>query len=539
MRVLCIWPEFPVTYWGCEYTLRLLGKRAALPPLGLLTVAALLPSRWQVRLCDTNVRALDPADLEWASVVFLSGMLIQRPSLEELAIAARACGKPVVIGGAYASTSPDAVAPFADCVVVGEAEELMPELVAAVESGAPLPRRLQAPMRPDVTRTPTPRYELLDPSAYQSIGLQLSRGCPFNCEFCDIIEIFGRTPRIKTAPQILAELDAIYATGFRGAVFFVDDNFIGNKVQTRRILPRVAAWMRAHGDPFFLYTEASLNLATDDGLIDAMVDAGFGWVFIGIETPSPQALRETQKLQNTVVDPDAGVRKLTARGLEVMAGFIVGFDADDAAAIERERDWIRRAPIPLAMVGLLTALPGTQLERRLLREGRLRELSGGEFFGRTNFVTRLDEAALLDGYARLLADIYAPAAYFERALRALALCPAERSRFRMPARQLLAWLGRSLWHQGVRSRYRAAYWRYLAQVARRCPRRLARAVGLALLGEHMIRYTAEDVLPRLRHARDELERERRSGRRFEPVAVHDEGERAPATLVRADRLHRR
>jgi radical SAM superfamily enzyme YgiQ (UPF0313 family) len=539
MRVLCVWPAFPVTYWGCEYTLRLLGKKAALPPLGLLTVAALLPRDWEVRLCDVNVRPLEAAELAWADVVFLSGMLIQRPSLEALATRARAQGKPVVIGGPYAATSPDEVAPFADCVVVGEAEELMPELVAALEGGGALPRRMQAPVRPDVTRSPTPRFDLIDTSAYQSIGLQFSRGCPFNCEFCDIIEIFGRTPRMKTAPQLLAELDAIYATGFRGAVFFVDDNFIGNKVQTRRLLPCVAAWMRTHGDPFFLYTEASLNLATDDALVDAMVAAGFGWVFIGIETPSPAALRETQKLQNTVVDAAAGVRKLTARGLEVMAGFIVGFDADDADAIERQREWIRSAPIPLAMVGLLQALPGTQLERRLEREGRLREMSGGELFGRTNFVTRLDEAALLGGYARLLADIYAPVAYFARASLTLELCPVEPSRFRLPLRQVLAWLVRSIWQQGVRSRYRAAYWRYLARVVRRCPRRLARGVGLALLGEHMIRYTAEDVLPRLARAVDEVHREGARAHVAAVTAAGDEGDLAPTALVGAERLRPR
>jgi radical SAM superfamily enzyme YgiQ (UPF0313 family) len=536
VRVLLIWPAFPITYWGCEYTLGLLGKKAALPPLGLLTVAALLPSSWQIRLCDCNVRALADADLEWANVVFLSGMLIQRPSLEALATRARAAGKRVVVGGAYASTSPDAVAPFADCVVVGEAEDLVRELAFMLERGGPLPRRLQAPARPNVTSSPTPRYDLLDVGAYQSIGLQFSRGCPFNCEFCDIIEIFGRIPRIKTAEQVLAELDAIHATGFRGAVFFVDDNFIGNKVQTRRVLPRVADWMRAHDDPFFLYTEASLNLAVDDGLIDAMVDAGFGWVFIGIETPSPEALRETQKLQNTAVDAADGVRKLTARGLEVMAGFIVGFDADDAQAVEREREWIRRAPIPLAMVGLLTALPGTQLTRRLQREGRLRETSGGDFFVRTNFVTRLDEEELLAGYARLLADVYSPDAYFERAARTLELCPIERSRFRMPAAQTLEWLARSLWHQGVRSRYRGAYWRYLARVVRRCPRRLARAVGLALLGEHMIRYTAEDVLPRLARAIEEVRRERTHG----PTAALRPASDVDVTrdrLVRADDLH--
>ena len=499
-HVLCVWPRFPATYWGLEHALPILGARSILPPLGLLTVTAHLPRDWPVRLCDLNVRALDERELAWADVVLISGMLIQRDSMLEVAARARSLGKPVVAGGAYVSTSPDEVQPHVDCVVQGEAEELMPALVEALAGARRLPSRMQARERPDVTRTPVPRWDLIDPRAYQSIGVQFSRGCPFNCEFCDIIEIFGRHPRVKTVPQLLAELDAIYATGFRGALFVVDDNFIGNKAEVRRLLPPLAAWMRAHGDPFLLYTEASLNLASDGALVDAMVEAGFQWVFVGIETPSPEALRHTQKLQNTTVDALGGVRTLTARGLEVMAGFIVGFDTDDEQAVDRQRDWIGSAPIPLAMVSLLAALPGTQLERRLKREGRLRARSSGELQGRTNFVTRLDEATLLLGYARLLAEIYSPRAYFDRALRTLALCPVEKSRFRARAGQVLGWLLRSLWQQGVRAPYRAEYWHYLARVLRACPRRLPRAVGLAVLGEHMIRYTAEDVLPRLTEA---------------------------------------
>ncbi|HEX8951147.1 MAG TPA: radical SAM protein, partial [Polyangia bacterium] len=389
MRVLLVYPSFPKTYWGAEHSLALTGKKSMLPPLGLITVAALLPPSWPVRLADLNVCPLDPADLDWADVVFVSGMLVQKESLHAVARLARARGKRVVAGGAYASTSPDALAPEVDCVVVGEAEELMATLVEALEADA-LPARLEADEYPDVKTVPTPRYELLDVSAYQSIGVQWSRGCPFNCEFCDIIEIFGRRARTKTPAQLCTELDAVFATGFRGSLFIVDDNFIGNKVEARRLLGPLAAWMRAHGDPFYLYTEASLNLATDDALIDAMVDAGFNSVFIGIETPSDEALRHTQKLQNTTIDAAEAVRKLNARGIEVMAGFIVGFDTDDADAVERQRAWIGQSPIPLAMVGILIALPGTQLERRLEREGRLVHESGGDNFMRTNFVTTLD-----------------------------------------------------------------------------------------------------------------------------------------------------
>ena len=505
-KVLCVYPKFPRTYWGAEYALPLCGKRTLLPPLGLLTIAALLPSDWPVRLCDMNVKPLDDADLDWADVVFLSGMIIQRDSLLAVARRARARGKRVVAGGPYANTSADVLAAEVDCVVVGEAEELMPALCAAIERGE-LPARMQASARPDVSVLPPPRYELLqDASAYQSIGLQWSRGCPFNCEFCDIIEVFGRKPRTKSAAQLGRELDAIYATGYRGSVFIVDDNFIGNKVEVRRMLPALGAWMRAHGDPFDLYTEASVNLATDDRLIDAMVDAGFSSVFLGIETPSEEALRETQKLQNTALDLDVAVRKLVSRGLEVMAGFIVGFDSDDAGAVERQREWIARSPIPLAMVGILTALPGTQLETRLRAEGRLVEDSTGDNFARPNFVTTLDEPTLLAGYARMLAEVYSPENYFARAERALAACPEERTRFRHRLRYGLGCLVRSLVWQGLFSNYRWAYWRFLLRAVRRTPGRFARAIAFCIQGEHMIRYTREDVLPRVEQAIDDARR---------------------------------
>ncbi|HJZ84906.1 MAG TPA: B12-binding domain-containing radical SAM protein [Polyangia bacterium] len=496
MRVLLVYPSFPKTYWGAEYAMPLAGRKSILPPLGLITVAALLPQHWELELADLNVRPLDPAALDRADAVFVSGMLVQRESLLEVARLARARGKIVVAGGAYASTSPDALAPYVDCVVVGEAEDLIGELAAALESGTP-PRRMQALERPDVSRVPPPRYDLLDMNAYVSIGVQWSRGCPFNCEFCDIIEIFGRKPRTKSPEQLCRELDAIYSAGFRGSVFVVDDNFIGNKVLVRRMLPTLTAWMRAHGDPFDLYTEASVNLAADDTLIDAMVEAGFTSVFLGIETPSPEALRETQKLQNTAVDLDVGVRKLIERGLDVMAGFIIGFDADDAEAVERQREWIARSPIPLAMVGVLIALPGTQLERRLAAEGRLLHESGGDNFGRTNFVTKLDEPTLLEGFARLLADVYRPAAYFDRCARALELCPREKARFRRSLRFSLACFARSLLEQGLLSNYRLVYFRFLLRVLWRAPQRFPRAIGLAIHGAHMIRYTREDVLPRL------------------------------------------
>jgi radical SAM superfamily enzyme YgiQ (UPF0313 family) len=497
VKALLVWPRFPRSYWGQEYTLAIIGKGAVIPPLGLLTVAALLPRSWDLRLVDLNVAELEEHDLAWADLVMVSGMRIQRASFHEVIRRARAAGKRIVAGGPYVSTSPEEVAEI-DHVVVGEAEEVLPGLARAIELGAEAPRRLQASGRPDVSRTPVPRFDLLSIERYDTISIQFSRGCPFNCEFCDIIEIFGRVPRTKSPEQLVVELEAIRATGFRGPVFLVDDNFIGNKVAAKRMLRRLAAWSEARDYPFDFFTEASVNLADDDALIQGLVAAGFSSVFLGIETPSREALLETQKRQNTHLDLEAAVEKLVRAGLQVMAGFIVGFDADDETIFERQYQFISRSPISMAMVGMLTALPSTQLWRRLAAEGRLLHEGEGDAAYHPNFVTRLPAAKLVAGYGRLLAALYEPRAYFRRALRTLELqrdLPAPK--YRRSLRFTVSAVARSLWRQGVRGGYRRAYWAFLARALRMAPRRIARAMALAIHAEHFIRYTFEDVLPRL------------------------------------------
>jgi radical SAM superfamily enzyme YgiQ (UPF0313 family) len=467
------------------------------PPLGLLTIAALLPRSWELRLVDLNLGELDERDLAWADVVMLSGMRIQRASFHEVVARARAAGKRIVAGGPYVSTTPDEALDI-DHVVIGEAEDVLPDLARALETGAEAPRRLQASSRPDVSRTPVPRFDLLRIERYDSISVQFSRGCPFNCEFCDIIEIFGRVPRTKSPEQLVAELDAVKATGFRGPVFLVDDNFIGNKVAAKRMLRRLAAWSEAHGFPFDFFTEASVNLADDDALIRGLVAAGFSSVFLGIETPSREALLEAQKRQNTHLDLEEAVEKLVRAGLQVMAGFIVGFDADDETIFERQHEFISRSPISMAMVGLLTALPSTQLWRRLAAEDRLLHDSEGDAAYHPNFVTRLPAATLVSGYGRLLASLYEPRAYFRRALRTLELQrDLPPPKYRRPLRYSVAAVARSVWKQGVRSGYRRDYWTFLARALRTAPRRVAHAMALAIHAEHFIRYTFEDVLPRL------------------------------------------
>jgi len=496
MKALLVYPVFPKSYWGQEYTNPITGRRAIVPPLGLITIAAMLPEHWELRLLDMNVEPLDDSAIAWADVVMLSAMRIQAASFHDVARRAAAMGKRVVAGGPYVTSDPQAGHGI-DHVVIGEAEDVLPDLARELERGRGA-ARVEAPSRPDVKRTPAARYDLLRVESYNAIGVQFSRGCPFNCEFCDIIELFGRSPRTKPPDQLLRELDAVLATGFRGAVFLVDDNFIGNKVAAKKMLSRLAGWTVDNGHPFDFFTEASVNLADDDEMIAKMVAADFSAVFLGIETPSKEALLETQKRQNAYLDLNEAVDKLAKNGLEVMGGFIVGFDADDETIFDLQFEFIDRSPIAKAMVGILTALPMTQLWRRLAREGRLYGGAVGDAAYRPNFATRLPEETLVAGYGKLLARLYQPAAYFRRAYRSLELGrEAKKSPFRRPFWYAFGVAWRSLWYQGVRASYRAEYWKFLARVAWRMPDQFVPGVAAAVAGEHMIRYTFEDILPRL------------------------------------------
>jgi radical SAM superfamily enzyme YgiQ (UPF0313 family) len=519
MRALLVHPEFPTTYWGFQHGLRAIGKRASLPPLGLLTLAALLPREWELRLVDTNIDRLRDDDILWADVVLVGGMLVQEPSMHEVIARARALGRRTVLGGPAVSTSPERFTD-ADALFGGEVEGREAEVAAIIEGRAGAPRLvpLRKEGRPSVQSAPPPRFDLLDLSAYVSMSIQYSRGCPYLCEFCDIIEIYGRVPRMKTPAQVLAELDALRALGWRGSVFFVDDNFIGNIKEVRKLLPHVRRWQEAHGFPFELYTEASVNLAGDEQLIADLVGCGFSSVFLGIETPSPAALKETHKLQNLRLDLVEAVDRLTRAGLEVMAGFIVGFDSDDASAFEAQRAFLEAAPIPLAMVGILTALPDTALWRRLESEGRLREHSDGNAFGRTNFATVMDEETLLRGYAGLLAELYSEAGYFKRCMAYLERAPepAASRPVRSGGAMLLL---RAIWHLGVVSPRRSLFWKLVGRAARVSMRRVPWAIEKAVEGEHFLRYTSEDVLPRLEAAIEEVRKERRSTRAAEAVAA--------------------
>ena len=421
-NVLLVAPGYDgSTFWSVRA-----GDRVATIPLGLITVAALLPPDWTCRLVDCRVEALTDADIDWADVVMTGGMLPQRESTLAVVRRAQARGRPTVIGGPDATSSPEAYA-ASDFRVLGEVETILADWVAAWRGGARNGLFKAVPFAVSMADSPIPRFDLLNSSAYLYFGVQFSRGCPFTCEFCDIIELFGRVPRTKSIEQVLGELDALYAMGYRGQVDFVDDNLIGNKKALRLLLPRLIAWQEERGYPFHLSTEASLNLADDDALLALMRRANFFMVFVGIETPDEATLVQTQKKQNTRRSIAQSIHKLYAAGMYVTAGFILGFDSEKGSVAEGMIDCIEQSDIPVNMIGLLYALPDTQLSRRLEREGRLVDMADRLSVGDgavadqsgwgLNFRTSRPRRDILADHRTVLARTFAPAAFFGRVRR--------------------------------------------------------------------------------------------------------------------------
>jgi radical SAM superfamily enzyme YgiQ (UPF0313 family) len=484
MKILLINPEFPDTYWSFRHALPFEGKRSVFPPLGLLTVSALLPVSWERRLVDLNIEPLKVSDIEWADMIFATAMLVQKESLQSVVKQCKALGKLVVIGGPYVTTSAENL-PEADHIFLGEAEMTLPEFVHDLEVGCAR-RVYQAAERPALSASPLPDFSLAKLKHYSAMSVQYSRGCPFQCEFCDIIEIYGRIPRTKSTEQMLSELDALKDIGWRGTVFIVDDNFIGNKRNVKQFLPELASWQEKHGRPFEFHTEASVNLADDDCLLAGMRQAGFNRVFLGIETPVEESLVEARKTQNTRVNLLDSVKKIQGYGIEVMAGFIVGFDNDPDDIFERQIDFIRESAIPLAMVGLLTALPDTQLWRRLKREGRLlAESSGDNTSGSLNFVPKMNAARLIEGYQKILQTIYQPSEYYQRTLECLKRVS---SNGLIPRRYSfiggVVSLARIAFKLGVLDRERREFWRFFRCAISEHREKFAESMRMAAMGYH-------------------------------------------------------
>jgi radical SAM superfamily enzyme YgiQ (UPF0313 family) len=490
LKALLVYPEFPNTYWSFKHALPFAGKRSAFPPLGLMTISAMMPESWDKRLVDLNVRKLRDADLEWADIVFASAMMVQQDSLREVIDRCKRLGRKVAVGGPFVTTGAEHV-PDADYIFLGEAETTLPEFLRDLELGVPQ-HLYQAGDKPDLTRTPVPDFKLVDMRHYSSMAIQYSRGCPFNCEFCDIIEIYGRAPRTKANQQMMAELDALYDAGWRGPLFIVDDNFIGNKRNVRLMMPDLCEWMERHKHPFRLFTEASVNLADDEELLSLMQRANFRKVFLGIETPVEESLKETQKSQNTRRSLIESVRRIQAHGMEVMAGFIVGFDSDPVDIFQRQIDFIRQSAIPMAMVGLLSALPETQLWRRLQQEGRLlHEGQGTNTEASLNFVTKMDRQTLIDGYKRILRTIYSPEEYYARVYASLKNTISSGYELNKFKPEHVVHFFRVFFQLGVFDGARKDFWRFLRRVFKEQRKVLPEAVVLAVMGYHFRKITEQ------------------------------------------------
>ncbi|UBF26637.1 B12-binding domain-containing radical SAM protein [Kovacikia minuta CCNUW1] len=495
MRVLLLYPLFPKSYWSFEKALELVNRKVMLPPLGLVTVAAILPQAWEYRLVDRNIRAVTEAEWDWAEMVILSAMIVQKDDFLDQVQEAKRRGKRVAVGGPYATALPqEAETAGADYLILDEGEITLPMFVEAVRQGEPSGVFRASGDRPDVTTTPVPRFDLLELDAYDSMSVQFSRGCPFQCEFCDIIVLYGRKPRTKTPQQLLAELEELYRLGWRRAIFMVDDNFIGNKRNVKLLLKDLKPWMKEHNYPFRFNTEASVDLAQDQELMDLMVDCNFNAVFLGIETPDEASLTLTQKYQNTRDSLADSVEAIARSGLRVMAGFIIGFDGEKPGAGDRIVRFVEQTAIPMAMFSMLQALPDTALWHRLKKEGRLREqLENASGMNQTtlmNFVPTRPLEEIAREYIEAFWELYDPMRYLERTYRHFLILGAPTCPSIMHE---ISWVNiravlTVLWRQGFVRKTRFKFWLNLIGILRHNPGVWEHYLNVCALNEHFLEY---------------------------------------------------
>ncbi len=494
MKILLVYPQYPDTFWSFKHALKFVFKTATFPPLGILTVAAMLPEEWEKKLVDMNATTLTDKDLKWADYVFLSGMVVQQHSAREVVDRCRELGTKIVAGGPFFNPGyEDFGFDDMDHIIFGESEDKLPLFVEDLEKGCA--KHIYASEEfPDIRKTPVPLWSLIDRKKYQSMNIQYSRGCPFNCEFCDIVILNGHRPRTKDKNQIVAELDALYDMGWRGNIFFVDDNFIGNKRKLKsEILPAIIKWMEERKRPFTFFSEASINLADDEELMRLMSTAGFDMVFVGIESPNEESLLECNKVPNKNRDLLASVKKLQNYGLQVQGGFIVGFDSDPLSIFKSQIDFIQKSGIVTAMVGVLMAPPGTRLHQRMKRENRLLSKgSGDNTDGSTNFIPKMGHETLARGYNHIVDTIYAPKQYYERIKTFLReYKPGNKGKFKVSFLQLMA-LIRTTWVLGIKEKGRTHYWKLVGWTLLRKPKTFPLSITLAVEGFHF-RKVAEKV----------------------------------------------
>jgi len=455
LKILLVYPQYPDTFWSFKHALKFIFKKATFPPLGLLTVAAMLPEEWEKKLVDMNTTTLTDKDLKWADYVFISAMVVQQNSAREVIERCKKLGTKIVAGGPFFNRGyEDFGFDDIDHLIFGEAENIMPLF--------------------------------LDKRKYQTMTIQYSRGCPFNCEFCDIVILNGHVPRTKDKSQIIAELDALYDMGWRASVFFVDDNFIGNKRKLKsEILPAIIKWMEEKKRPFTFFTEASINLADDEELMHLMSEAGFDMVFVGIESPNEESLVECNKLPNKGRDLLTSVKRIQNHGFQVQGGFIVGFDSDPLSIFRNQIDFIQKSGIVMAMVGVLMAPPETRLYKRLKKENRiLPKGSGDNTDGSTNFIPKMGYEALARGYKHVVDTVYAPKQYYERIKTFLReYKPSHKRKFKISLLHLIA-LIRATWALGIKEKGRIYYWKLVAWTLLKKPKTFPLSVTLAVQGFH-------------------------------------------------------
>ncbi len=492
MKVLLLYPETPGSFWSFKESCNLAGSKALLPPLGLITVAALLPAAWDFHLVDLNAGELTPKDWDWADLVMISGMLIHKPGVLGLIRESKAHRKTVAVGGPYATSLPQEILDAgADFLILGECESTMPLFLQALEKGKKT-GVIREEAKPDLRLSPIPRFDLVDLADYTTLSIQTSRGCPFNCEFCDVVNLFGRLPRYKEPQQVMAELEAIYRFGFRGTVFISDDNFIGNKNHARAILDLLIPWSKSHGEPFGYWTQASVNLGQDLEMIDLLTAANFSTIFLGVESPDEELLRLNRKYQNISNPAAQSIANITANGLTPMASFVLGFDQEKPGAGDRICEFVENNHIPLVVVNTLHVLPNTSLWERLKRQGRLLEakVSGDmNLLGGLNYVPDRPEAEILGEYVRAVDRLYEPSGYIYRVYRhCLTMRPTRRhlkqqegkesvprKKSPLPLRgrlRDLRTLVKGLWRHGVLAPHRWQFWWQLWDLKRRNPSRL-------------------------------------------------------------------
>lgn len=484
MKIILIYPRYPDTFWSFKHALKFISKKSSYPPLGLITVANLLPSEWEKKLVDLNISELKDEDIQWADCAFISAMNIQKKSAMDVIHRCKEKGIRVVAGGPLFTTSHQEFKNV-DHFVLNEAETTLPLFLEDLQNKCPKPIYTSSQF-PNLQKSPPPKWDLIDMKHYATMNIQYSRGCPYNCEFCDIIVLNGHRPRTKTKSQILKELDALYTQGWRGGVMFVDDNFIGNKKKLKKdILPALVDWSKKRKHPFHFITEASINLVDDETLMKMMVHAGFDEVFVGIETPNQESLTECNKKLNTNRDLAESVKKIHHHGLQVMGGFIVGFDHDPPSIFEKQIDFIQKSGIVTAMVGLLNAPKKTNLYKRLKKENRLLgDISGDNMDFSLNFIPKMNLKTLLDGYRKVLHQIYSPKQFYQRVITFFKeYRPQTKRRVNFKFCYIQA-LFRSLWQLGIKEKKRFFFWKLLSWTLIRRPHLLPMAITFSIYESH-------------------------------------------------------